>query len=102
MRIAQVAPLYESVPPKLYGRTERIFSYDFIETRYNRKGPSDRTDDKYFSETIMGTILLIVLILLLIGALPTWPYSAGWGYYPTGGLGLVLLIVLVLVLFRLI
>jgi Protein of unknown function (DUF3309) len=50
----------------------------------------------------MGTILLIVLILLLIGALPTWPYSAGWGYYPTGGLGLVLLIVLVLVLFRLI
>jgi hypothetical protein len=52
--------------------------------------------------TIMGTILLIVLILLLIGALPTWPYSAGWGYYPTGGLGLILLIVLVLVLFRLI
>jgi Protein of unknown function (DUF3309) len=50
----------------------------------------------------MGTILLIVLILLLIGALPTWPYSAAWGYYPTGGLGLVLLIVLVLVLFRLI
>jgi hypothetical protein len=50
----------------------------------------------------MGTILLIVLILLLIGALPTWPYSAGWGYYPIGGLGLVLLIVLFLVLFRLI
>jgi hypothetical protein len=50
----------------------------------------------------MGTILLIVLILLLIGALPTWPYSAGWGYYPMGGLGLVLLIVLFLVLFRLI
>jgi hypothetical protein len=50
----------------------------------------------------MGTILLIVLILLLIGALPTWPYSAGWGYYPMGGLGLVFLIVLFLVLFRLI
>jgi hypothetical protein len=48
----------------------------------------------------MGTIILILLILLLIGALPTWPYSAGWGYYPTGGLGLILLIVLVLVLFR--
>jgi hypothetical protein len=49
----------------------------------------------------MGTILLIILILLLIGALPTWPYSAGWGYYPTGGLGLLVLIVLILVLFRL-
>jgi hypothetical protein len=46
----------------------------------------------------MGTILLIILILLLVGALPTWPYSSGWGYYPTGGLGLVLLIVLVLFL----
>ena len=50
----------------------------------------------------MSSILLIVLILLLIGALPTWPYSAGWGYYPTGGLGLLVLIVLILVLFRLI
>jgi len=46
----------------------------------------------------MGTILLIVLILLLIGALPTWPYSSGWGYYPSGGLGLVVLIVIILVL----
>jgi len=44
------------------------------------------------------TILLIVIILLLIGALPTWPYSSGWGYYPSGGLGLVLLIVLILIL----
>jgi len=46
----------------------------------------------------MGTILLIILILLLVGALPTWPYSSGWGYYPSGGLGLVVVIVLVLVL----
>jgi hypothetical protein len=46
----------------------------------------------------MYTILLIILVLLLIGALPTWPYSTGWGYYPSGGLGLVLVIVLVLVL----
>ena len=46
----------------------------------------------------MSTILLIILILLLIGALPTWPYSSGWGYYPSGGLGLVLLILLILVL----
>jgi len=47
---------------------------------------------------MLGTILLIILILILIGALPTWPYSSGWGYYPSGGLGLVLLIVLILAL----
>ena len=47
---------------------------------------------------MLGTILLIILILLLIGALPTWPYSRGWSYYPTGGLGLILIIILILVL----
>jgi hypothetical protein len=46
----------------------------------------------------MGTILIIILILLLIGAFPAWPYSTGWGYFPTGGIGLILLIVLILVL----
>jgi hypothetical protein len=46
----------------------------------------------------MSTILLAILIVLLIGALPTWPYSTGWGYYPSGGLGLVFVILLVLVL----
>ena len=46
----------------------------------------------------MSTLLLIILIILLLGALPTWPYSAGWGYYPSGGLGLVVLIVIVLLL----
>lgn len=46
----------------------------------------------------MGTILLILLILLLIGALPSWPYSAGWGYYPSGGLGLIVAVILILVL----
>ena len=46
----------------------------------------------------MRTILLIILIILLVGALPTWPYSSGWGYYPRGGLGLILLIVLILAL----
>lgn len=45
-----------------------------------------------------STIILIILIILLIGALPTWPYSNGWGYYPSGGLGLVVLIVVVLLL----
>jgi Protein of unknown function (DUF3309) len=47
---------------------------------------------------MLGTILLVVLILIVLGALPTWPYSSGWGYYPSGGLGLVLLIVIVLLL----
>ena len=46
----------------------------------------------------MGTILIIVLILLLIGALPSWPYSSGWGYYPSGGLGLILVILIILAL----
>lgn len=46
----------------------------------------------------MSTILLIILILLLIGALPSWPYSSDWGYYPSGGIGLILLIVLILAL----
>jgi Protein of unknown function (DUF3309) len=46
----------------------------------------------------IGTILLILLVLLLIGALPSWPHSQSWGYYPSGGLGLVLLIIIILVL----
>jgi hypothetical protein len=46
----------------------------------------------------MSTILFIVLIVLLLGALPTWPYSANWGYYPSGLLGLVLLIVVIMLL----
>jgi hypothetical protein len=45
----------------------------------------------------IGTILLIILVLLLIGALPAWPYSSAWGYYPSGGLGLVLVVLLILV-----
>ena len=46
----------------------------------------------------MSTILLIILFLLLLGALPAWPYSRGWGYYPSGGLGLVVVILLILML----
>lgn len=46
----------------------------------------------------MYTILLVVLILLLLGALPTWPYSREWGYYPSGGLGLIVVIVIILLL----
>ena len=47
---------------------------------------------------MLGTIMIVVLILLLLGALPTWPYSSGWGYYPSGTLGLVLVILIVLAL----
>ncbi len=46
----------------------------------------------------VSTILLILLIILLIGALPAWPYSSGWGYYPSGGLGLVVLILVIVLL----
>jgi len=46
----------------------------------------------------MRLILLILVIILLVGALPAWPYSAGWGYYPSGGLGLVLVILLIMAL----
>ena len=46
----------------------------------------------------MRAVILVILILLLVGSLPTWPYSTGWGYYPSGGLGLVLVIVLILAL----
>lgn len=46
----------------------------------------------------VGTILLVILILILVGALPTWPHSKGWGYYPSGGLGLVVVVLLILIL----
>jgi hypothetical protein len=47
---------------------------------------------------VLGTILLIVLVLMLVGALPSWPHSRNWGYWPSGGLGIVLIILLVLLL----
>ena len=46
---------------------------------------------------MLRVLLLVILVLLILGALPTWPYSGGWGYYPSGGLGAVLVIVLILV-----
>lgn len=63
-----------------------------ISTRLRAPG-----DFYYIRSESMSTILLIILILLLIGALPTWPYSGSWGYYPSSGLGLIVVIVLVLV-----
>jgi len=62
---------------------------------------SDKKQKRTFggNETMsLGTILLIILIIVLVGALPTWPYSGGWGYYPSGGIGLILVIVLILLL----
>jgi hypothetical protein len=60
----------------------------------------ERREPRIDEETAMGlgTILLIILILLLLGAIPTWPHSRGWGYAPSGGLGLILAIVIILVL----
>ena len=57
-----------------------------------------KEQEQYSGVAMLGTILLIILILILIGALPTWPYSGGWGYYPSGGFGLLLVIVIVLLL----
>ena len=51
-----------------------------------------------WSIAMLGTVLIVILILLLVGALPTWPHSKSWGYYPSGGLGLILLILLILLL----
>jgi hypothetical protein len=45
---------------------------------------------------MLGTLLLVILILILLGALPTWPYSTGWGYYPSGGVGVLLIVVIIL------
>jgi len=54
-------------------------------------------DTKQESDMSIGTIILIILVLILVGALPTWPHSSGWGYGPSGGLGLVVVILLILV-----
>ena len=61
-----------------------------------RTGPAYLKTD--LEGELMYTILLVLLILLLLGALPTWPYSRSWGYYPSGGLGLIVVVVLVLLL----
>src|SRR5256714_14130701 len=60
----------------------------------SRSRPAPRI--KSGGDRLMRTLILVILVLLLIGALPTWPYSAQWGYYPSGGLGTVLVIVLIL------
>jgi Protein of unknown function (DUF3309) len=63
---------------------------------YHDRAQNELLGSLWFTGDTMRTILLIILVLLLLGALPTWPYSASWGYFPSGGLGLVLLIVIIL------
>jgi hypothetical protein len=75
----------------LEGRCPPALSKD-----HHRKGSIAPTEINRKRGQAMRTILLIVVIILLLGALPTWPYSAGWGYYPSGGLGLVLLVLIIL------
>ena len=75
-----------SQPPGFYGIPATISS-----------GADSHLEWRWEKNMSISTILLILLVLLLIGALPTWPYSGGWGYYPSGGLGLVVIILLVLV-----
>jgi hypothetical protein len=68
--------------------------------RHSQRKNSPFFEARYPMEVMMslGTVLLIILILLLLGALPTWPYSTGWGYYPSSGLGLVVLLLVILLL----
>jgi hypothetical protein len=67
------------------------------EARY-RRAANKWLQQGHLENDTMRLILLILVIILLVGALPAWPYSAGWGYYPSGGLGLVLVVLLVLAL----
>jgi hypothetical protein len=71
---------------------------DFASVIFGTPFPAFPKHAQKRGNVMLSTILIIVLILLLVGALPTWPYSGGWGYYPGGGLGLVLIIVIVLAL----
>jgi hypothetical protein len=74
------------------GRTSRCTS---VEVRPSHEGDRQRGGRRTL---LMLTILLVILILALLGVLPTWPYSHAWGYYPTGGLGILLIIVIILML----
>jgi hypothetical protein len=88
-------------PPLVTAQTgNRAIGADAVAPERDRCIPVYVTGTATFSGTAMlGTILLIILIILLVGALPTWPYSGGWGYYPSGGAGLLVLIVILLLVF---
>ena len=82
----------------------RLVNNETAELRNNGIQSAPQSSGKIFERSIkmLGTVLLILLVLLLVGALPSWPYSAGWGYYPSGGVGLLVAVVLVLLLLRVI
>jgi len=71
-----------------YIRYSGKFKRRFVRNYYNKR------------RSAMRTVLLVLIVLLVIGAFPTWPYSAQWGYYPSSGLGLLLLIIILLAVFR--
>jgi hypothetical protein len=81
-------------------KSERAWFWKLLEVRRNFGARYDSTSKSHKKDQLtMRFILLLILLLLVIGALPTWPYSVGWGYYPSG-LGVILLIVLLIVLLR--
>jgi Protein of unknown function (DUF3309) len=92
-RQIQIDSCFSSKPPSPFVVERSAPLPEPLFPRWRCRTGLDRSE-----ETMLGTILIIILILLLVGALPTWPYSNGWGYYPGGGLGLILIIVIVLVL----
>jgi len=99
-RILDTAARYLSHAPESWEISSSRRDGTFCPRRESKLRPRERTRRITFQPRghDVRTILLVLLILLLLGALPTWPYSTGWGYYPSGGLGLVLLIVVILVL----
>jgi hypothetical protein len=64
---------------------------------FGRNSDPKWSDHQNTESAMLWTVILIILILMLLGALPTWPYSSGWGYYPSGGLGLILVIILLVI-----
>ena len=76
----------------------RVNDDEFVRIKPEQLNAGETSTKKTTEERHMSTLLLIILVLLLIGALPTWPYSSGWGYYPSGGLGLILIVIIILVL----
>jgi hypothetical protein len=78
---------------EIRGTERRASPFGFASSRHRIEEDATRG-----RKPAMSTILIIILIILLIGGLPTWPYSSGWGYYPSGGIGLILLIIIILAL----
>jgi hypothetical protein len=84
----------EKAPSRVTTQPLSVFRHPSLGERKTALSQKDRI----IEGNHMRLVLLVVLIVLLLGALPTWPYSTGWGYYPSGGLGLVLLVVVVVAL----